>query len=68
MNLRSQRQDALDIMRVVNEAYGLPNPPAWHERLNIAIRKGAEKLNEIKSTESRNYTSELELTSWKKMD
>ena len=44
MNIRFQRQQALSVMRAVNKAYGLPNPPAWHERLNKAIQKAARNL------------------------
>ena len=34
-------------MRQVNRAYGLPNPPAWHEKVFTVFRKGVMKLRGI---------------------
>ncbi|KAL8996922.1 MAG: hypothetical protein Q9169_003681 [Polycauliona sp. 2 TL-2023] len=40
---RCQRQEALQIMRMVNEAYGRPNPAPWYRSAFDSMKNGAAK-------------------------
>ncbi len=44
MNIRYQRQRALALMRMVNEAGVLPNPSSWRERTIEGIKKVITRL------------------------
>ncbi len=51
MNRRAQRQEAIKIMQMVNEAYGRPNPTPWYRNAIDSIKRGTSRLiNLLKST------------------
>ena len=37
MVVRYQRKKALEVMRTVNKAFKLPNPPSWHEKTRKSV-------------------------------
>ncbi len=45
MHNRFQRQKALSIMRDVNQAYHLPNPPTWRAKTHRVMRKVFDLLS-----------------------
>ena len=45
---RNQRQEALYAMRAVNNAYGLPNPLSWNQKVSATIGKAATRLTRRK--------------------
>ncbi len=50
---RSQRQEALLIMRMVNRAYGRPNPTPWYTRTLQSTRDGIAKLRRFLSWQTQ---------------
>lgn len=47
MDTRYQRQEALSIMRHVNEAYKLSNPPSWYGKTIVAVGKAVTWLKTL---------------------
>ena len=39
---RYQRQEATYLMRAVNKAYKIPNPPSWNKKTRKKVGKAAE--------------------------
>ena len=50
---RNQRQQALNVMRTVNEAFVLPNPPTWRQKIRKAIEKSIIGLRKVFGNQKR---------------